>query len=378
MEKRPKRKAICQKKHLMDRITLRVGICDDKKEDMDRITEALHRAANNLSGFTLPDGRKQESLYDGEGLRAGVRESGVTTTFLFYQGEILAEWTQSQTPDKRYLRGHGLSQVEVRQEGSDYTYHQDEQGSTLYLTRSNGEVENHYQYDAFGNLLETEEALENHFLYTGQQYDREAGQYYLRARYYHPEIGRFTQEDTYRGDGLNLYAYCGNNPVMYYDPSGYQNQSNQSPSNCRISEVNNPNLTNVKHVNESGIGSNVPDSSRFPQTRLAVHDDLVNRGYKTTGTTDNGYVVYKHPNGNRVTIKPTGEVITTVRLPVDPTNVSPKAPKYNQRAYYDETIIPDELNDHTTGHFVGEISVDDFYPEPHKWEGEASWMGGLE
>ena len=29
------------------------------------------------------------------------------------------------------------------------------------------------------------------------------------------------QEDTYRGDGLNLYAYCANNPVMYYDPSGY-------------------------------------------------------------------------------------------------------------------------------------------------------------
>ena len=34
-------------------------------------------------------------------------------------------------------------------------------------------------------------------------------------------VGRFLQEDTYRGDGLNLYAYCANNPVMYYDPSGY-------------------------------------------------------------------------------------------------------------------------------------------------------------
>ncbi|RKI98628.1 hypothetical protein D7X87_26540, partial [bacterium D16-54] len=33
-------------------------------------------------------------------------------------------------------------------------------------------------------------------------------QYYLRARYYNPVIGRFMQEDTYRGDGLNLYAYC--------------------------------------------------------------------------------------------------------------------------------------------------------------------------
>ena len=46
-------------------------------------------------------------------------------------------------------------------------------------------------------------------------------QYYLRARYYNPVVGRFLQEDVYEGDGLNLYAYCGNNPVRYYDPGGY-------------------------------------------------------------------------------------------------------------------------------------------------------------
>ncbi len=33
------------------------------------------------------------------------------------------------------------------------------------------------------------------------------------------------QEDVYQGDGLNLYAYCGNNPVVYYDPSGYDNHA---------------------------------------------------------------------------------------------------------------------------------------------------------
>ena len=58
-------------------------------------------------------------------------------------------------------------------------------------------------------------------MYTGQQYDGRSEQYYLRARYYDPTLGRFMQEDLYRGDGLNLYVYCANNPVTYHDPSGY-------------------------------------------------------------------------------------------------------------------------------------------------------------
>ena len=69
-------------------------------------------------------------------------------------------------------------------------------------------MENRYAYDAFGNLLGQEEAFPNRILYAGQLYDQETGQYYLRARYYNPTIGRFSQEDTYWGDGLNLYAYC--------------------------------------------------------------------------------------------------------------------------------------------------------------------------
>lgn len=87
-------------------------------------------------------------------------------------------------------------------------------------------MENRYAYDAFGNLLGQEEAFPNRILYAGQLYDQETGQYYLRARYYNPTIGRFSQEDTYWGDGLNLYAYCANNPVRYFDPSGHQKKPN--------------------------------------------------------------------------------------------------------------------------------------------------------
>lgn len=87
-------------------------------------------------------------------------------------------------------------------------------------------VLNYYEYDAFGNTIRCEEQVHNRFRYTGEQYDILTGQYYLRARYYNPVIARFTQEDTYYGDGLNLYTYCQNNPVLYHDPTGHGTKEN--------------------------------------------------------------------------------------------------------------------------------------------------------
>ena len=101
-------------------------------------------------------------------------------------------------------------------------YHiRDEAGSTLFVLDREKNIRKSYRYDAFGRVLEERGDIENRLTYTGQMYDGETGQYYLRARFYNPVTGRFLQEDVYRGDGLNLYAYCANNPVKYYDPSGY-------------------------------------------------------------------------------------------------------------------------------------------------------------
>ena len=66
----------------------------------------------------------------------------------------------------------------------------------------------------------------NPYRYRGYRLDLETGLYYLNARYYDPSIGRFISADSINyldpssEQGLNLYAYCGNNPVMYTDPSG--------------------------------------------------------------------------------------------------------------------------------------------------------------
>ena len=73
----------------------------------------------------------------------------------------------------------------------------------------------------FGNTISCEERVANRFRYQGEQYAPVTRQYYLRARYYNPVIGRFTQEDTYYGDGLNLYEYCRNNTITYKDSTGH-------------------------------------------------------------------------------------------------------------------------------------------------------------
>ena len=107
-------------------------------------------------------------------------------------------------------------------------YITDEQGSIRYILDQSGEVLNFYQYSAFGETIISEETTPNRLRYNAQTEDELTGLYYLRARYYAPNIGRFTQEDVIYIDGLNLYAYCNSNPVMYSDPSGFAKETCKS------------------------------------------------------------------------------------------------------------------------------------------------------
>ena len=82
-----------------------------------------------------------------------------------------------------------------------------------------------YSYDAYGNKSGSSDNLPSPYGYNGYYRDSETGLYYLNARYYDPTTQQFTQEDTYWGDGTDLYAYCHFNPVMYSDPTGHISMS---------------------------------------------------------------------------------------------------------------------------------------------------------
>ena len=172
------------------------------------------------------DGNVQVNRYDAEGLRHEMEENGRLVRFIFHKGEAVAEQEENSNVI-RLIRGSELIARSSDSESARTYYHyaSDEMGSTTHIVDENGNVQNRYAYDAWGKIEVKEEAVPNRFTYYGQQIDPITQQYYLRTRFYNPVIGRFTQEDTYRSDGLNLYTYCANNPVFYVDPSGYVAQN---------------------------------------------------------------------------------------------------------------------------------------------------------
>ena len=114
--------------------------------------------------------------------------------------------------------------------GKEYYYIKNAQNDVTAIADSSGKVVANYQYDAWGKLLEvtgtnTDIANANPIRYRSYYYDSDTELYYLNTRYYSPDICRFINADGYvqTGQGVldkNMFAYCGNNPVMRADDGG--------------------------------------------------------------------------------------------------------------------------------------------------------------
>jgi RHS repeat-associated protein len=81
----------------------------------------------------------------------------------------------------------------------------------------------YYEYDAWGNTMTEAGSWTSPYRFSTKEWDDDSGLYYFGARYYSPEIGRWTQRDPAGTvDGLNLYVYVSNEPGGRVDPWGME------------------------------------------------------------------------------------------------------------------------------------------------------------
>jgi RHS repeat-associated protein len=183
---------------------------------------------NNRLKTANKTGASLTLAYDAEGR---LRQHGAGTNKLYDGHELVAEYTTTMAAAVRrcWVHGPGI--------GEPITYYQypsststikawliaDHQGSVVAELNTagahllSGTYTATYSYGPFGEL----NLNEGRFRYTGQQRLDGTEFHYDKARIYYPKLGRFLQTDPIgTADDLNLYAYVGNNPVNYRDPSG--------------------------------------------------------------------------------------------------------------------------------------------------------------
>lgn len=178
--------------------------------------------------------------YNDNGIRTSKTVNGVKHTYILSGSKIISEswgihfciylYDESGSPIGMQYRTSSMAKDVFY----TFWFEKNLQGDIVAVYNDSGVKLITYKYDAWGNFTRTinnisgtnRSALYNPFAYRGYYYDSETGFYYVSSRYYEPEIGRFINADdiAYLGMGgltsYNLFAYCGNNPVMGYDPYG--------------------------------------------------------------------------------------------------------------------------------------------------------------
>ena len=159
----------------------------------------------------------------------------------YYNGDILAGYRlvitksdgSSTTHNVAFMYDENGEAFGFNYNGNDYYYVRNAQNDVIFISNSDNTGVVMYQYDAWGNMTacyDTSDdgmlSIVNPYAYRGYFYEIETNTYFLKSRYYNPELCRFISADGYvqTGQGLldkNLFAYCGNNPVNRVDETGY-------------------------------------------------------------------------------------------------------------------------------------------------------------
>ncbi|MBN1310254.1 MAG: hypothetical protein JXB30_02465, partial [Anaerolineae bacterium] len=183
----------------------------------DGTTTYTYDAANRVASITAASVTTTYT-YNGDGDRIAQETGGVETTYVIDIATSLTMVLSETTAGETTQYWHGLD-ILAQSDSLDMEYFTyDGLGSVRQLVDEGGTVELGQTFDPYGNGYATSGSASSRFGWTGEQIDGN-GFVYLRARYYQPGMGRFTQMDP-SGQEKNPYLYAASNPILSIDPSG--------------------------------------------------------------------------------------------------------------------------------------------------------------
>ena len=203
----------------------------------------------------------------GKVVRETITTSMDTTTLDFFYDESGRPFAFNYTP-----------------EGSTpntYYYILNLQGDVVQIIDANGVMQAEYIYSPWGEIISAEGDLAeiNPLRYRGYYYDSETGFYYLQSRYYDPENHRFINADSYASTGqgflgVNMFAYCSNNPVNNFDNDG--KRQGHASAIAKAKRENAQGKYNEDTINIYMEGNGIDDASKL-NVRFYIAD--AEKGY---------------------------------------------------------------------------------------------------
>ena len=162
-------------------------------------------------------------VYNAANLRVQKNSASGTTNYFYDGSTLILETDGSLTTQRLYTPGVSYADST----GTRNYYLNNGHGDVVALADSHGELVQNYIYDTahpFGSLVNgtTDSNPQRYAGGAGVYSDDDFGLQYMQNRWYDPQIMRFISRDPlgFGGGDLNLYRYCGNNPLSHVDPMG--------------------------------------------------------------------------------------------------------------------------------------------------------------